>query len=458
MVRSVLKALVERICQLERRVEEQAAQLRRKSRNSSQPPSSDPIGQKRRQKEPTGRKRGAQPGHPRHERQFVPLEKVAGVRPVRPDSCPCCGEGLQGVEPNPNPERHQVTEISRPEARTTEYRVYSVVCPRCGHIVVGELPAEARRPFGPRLTATVAHLKVVYRLSLRQIQRLLEEWFGVRMSLGQVFACVTEPAGALAEPYEEIGQEVRLAPVVHADETSWRVEQKGTWLWVAVTDKVTYYLIRRSRLQAVAKELLGPETRAIVHTDRYSAYGWLDRHRRQLCLAHVQRQAKAMLEREGKSARIGALLRKNLDFVFFQHARMCRGEITRTTMRDSILKHARWWIRELLQQGARLKCPKTAATCRFLLRREPSLWVFLDHEGVEPTNDIAERALRSPVIWRKISFGNDTQSGARCTERLLSIAETCRQIGRCIRTFLTEALLAYRQGRQPPRFLPEPAT
>ncbi len=175
-------------------------------------------------------------------------------------------------------------------------------------------------------------------------------------------------------------------------------------------------------------------------------------------LAHVQRQAKAMLERGGRSAWIGALLLNNLDFVFLQHARMRRGEITRATMRHSILKHARWWIRELLQQGARLKCPKTAATCRFLLRHEPSLWVFLYHDGVEPTNNAAERALRSPVIWRKISFGNDTESGARCTERLLSIAETCRQIGRCIRTFLTEALLAYRQGRQPPRLLPEPAT
>ncbi len=154
----------------------------------------------------------------------------------------------------------------------------------------------------------------------------------------------------------------------------------------------------------------------------------------------------------------GALLLNNLDFVCLQHARMCRGEITRGTMRDSILKHARWRIRDLLQQGARLKCPKLAATCRFLLRHEPSLWVFLYHEGVEPTNNAAERALRPPVIWRKISFGNDTESGARCTERLLIIAETCGQIGRCIRTFLTEALLAYRQGRQPPRLLPEPAT
>ena len=146
---------------------------------------------------------------------------------------------------------------SEPEARTTEDRVYSVVCPRCGDIVVGELPAEARRAFGPRLTPFVAQLKVVYRLSLRQIQRLLEAWFGVRMSLGQVSARVTEAAEALAEPYEEIGQEVRSASTVHADETCWRVEKEGAWLWVAVTDNVTYYLIRRSRSQAVAKELLG---------------------------------------------------------------------------------------------------------------------------------------------------------------------------------------------------------
>ncbi len=171
----------------------------------------------------------------------------------------------------------------------------------------------------------------------------------MRMSLGQVSACVTEAAEALAGPYDEIGQEVRSASAVHADETSWRVEKKGAWLWVAATDRVTYYLIRRSRSQAVAKELLGPETRAIVHTDGYLAYGWLDRHRRQLCLAHVKRQAKAMLERGGRSAQIGAPLLNNLDFVFFQHARMCRGEITRATMRDSVLKHARWWIRQLVQ-------------------------------------------------------------------------------------------------------------
>ncbi len=167
-VRAVLKALAQRVRQLQRRVEEQDAQLRRNYRNSSQPPSSDPVGQKRRQKEPTGGKRGAQPGRPRHERQSVPLAKVAEVRAVRPDRCPCCGEGLHGVEPNPNPERHQVTDISEPEARTAEYQVYSAVCPRCGHRAVGELPTEARRALRPYLTAFVAHLKLAYRLPLRQ--------------------------------------------------------------------------------------------------------------------------------------------------------------------------------------------------------------------------------------------------------------------------------------------------
>ncbi len=123
-------------------------------------------------------------------------------------------------------------------------------------------------------------------------------------------------------------------------------------------------------------------------------------------------------------------------------------------MRYSVVKHARWWIRELLQQWARLKCPKTAATCRLLTRHEPSLWVLPYHEGVEPADHEAEQALRSPVISRKINLGNGTESGARCTERLPDITEACPRIGRCTRTLVTGSLVAYRQGRLPLPFFP----
>ncbi len=267
-----------------------------------------------------------------------------------------------------------------------------------------------------------------------------------------------EAAEALEGPCGEVRKDVLRASVVHAQEGHRRVEKKLVWLSDAMTDGVTCYLICRCRSQAVAKELLGPETSTIVQTDPYSACGWLPLHRRQLCLAHAKRQAKAMRERAGKSVRIGALLLNSLEFVFLQHARMCRGEITRATMRDSMLKHARSRMRALPGEAARLKRAKTAVTCRFLLQHEPSLWVFLSHDGVEPTKSAAEPALGSPVIWRKIRFGNNTESGARCTGRLLGIAETCRQAGRRIRTVLTDALVACRQGRQPLGPFPEPAT
>jgi len=441
---------------LSRRMRELEAQLRQNSGNSNRPPSSDPVGQKRRKKKPTGRNRGAQPGHARHEAPLYPPEEVTEFREIRPSRCACCGAVLEGEDPSP--ERRQVVELPPVRPMVVEYRVHRLRCSRCGRETKGELPAEGSRRFGPRVTALVGLLGTWYRLPKRSTQGLLEECFGIRMSLGQVPACERELGEALAEAYESLRARVRGARVVYADETSWRVAKERAYLWVAVTEEVTCYQIRPSRSQEAAKELLGADTQAIVHTDGYSGYNWIPKHRRQLCLAHLVRQAKGMAERGGKAGRVGAVLRNNLEYALGEHRRMREGQIKHSTLRTEVTKHARWWVRETLAEGAAVRCAKTAGTCRHLQRHEPSLWLFLYHDDVEPTNNAAERALRPAVIWRKTSYGNDSESGARCTERLLSVVQTCRQLGRDIWTYLTEALTAFRAGREPPPLLPEPST
>ncbi len=225
------------------------------------------------------------------------------------------------------------------------------------------------------------------------------------------------------------------------------------------------------------------KTRAIVHADGDSACGWACRHRRQLCLAHVQRQAKAMRERGGgvperaafaeqlgggvlearthplwevtacDCARIDRAVGAVVDLAD-QRTACASGTlglfeigVLRTTYRCrlSTLWSSPAW---------RARTAANSAVCG----RRPHHCDPLARTGARATSNAAERALRSPVIWRKISFGNDTESGARCTERLLSVAETCRRTARCIRTLLPGALVAYRQRRKPPRLVPEPAT
>src|SRR2546429_1069123 len=265
-----LEALVH---SLEEQVRTLQEQLRKNSRNSSRPPSSDPP-QLQRPRRPRGqRRRGGQPGHPGHTRTLIPVEEVDEVVAIKPEQCCGCRAPLSGVDPTPF--RHQVIEIPPINPLITGYRCHRWFGPACGETTRAPWPAGIPSgTYGPRVHATVALCTGSYRLSKRTTQQVMDDLFGVPMSVGTISQSEQATTEVVAEPVEEACAFVHEQAVAHLDETSWRQGGKRAWLWVAVTSLVTVFLVRMSRGSQVARELLGDQFSGILVTDRYSAYNW----------------------------------------------------------------------------------------------------------------------------------------------------------------------------------------
>ncbi len=446
-----------RVEQLEKEVAELREQVNRNSNNSSQPPSSDGPGQAAGKKKSKGRggKRGGQKGHPGHQRQLVAIEEVEAIVPHKPETCIDCGGKLEGNDPEPY--RYQVTELPPVKSYVVEHQVHTMICPCCGKENRGELPPEvAASQFGPNLVALVALLMGVYRLSKRQVKGLLNDCFEIKISTGSVIKQQKAVSKALAVPVEKVSGYVQEQSVRNVDETGWyqHDQDKKSWLWVVVTPMVTVYKIAGSRAGKEAKALLGEKSKGIVGSDRFSAYNWLANQLRQICWAHLLRDFQKILEREGASGVIGRHLRQEGKEVLFLWSRIRDGTLSQEDFRaqlPDIKDRIHFW----LTVGTFCSHQKTAKTCSRILNVEPALWTFAAHSGVEPTNNCAERALRTAVIWRKISFGTQSDSGSRFVERILTVVETCRQQDRNPLDYLRHTVIAHRTGQSIPSLLPD---
>lgn len=430
-------------------------QLDQNSRNSSRPPSSDPPDTPQRKRKPSGRQRGGQPGHKGRTRELVPIEEVDEVVPVKPEACQQCGHPLEGEDPEPR--RHQVTEIPPIEPETTEYQLHTLDCPCCGSSTSAELPADVpSRSFGPRVQAMVSVLSGKYRMTKRNIEELMTDFFGVAVALGSVSNLEQATSAALAEPVEEAKAYVTEQPVVNVDETGWREANGKAWLWVAVTGWVTVFVIRLSRGGQVVKELLGEDFAGIVGSDRWSAYNWLDVVLRQLCWAHLRRDFQAFVDRGGESARIGQELLAQADLMFQWWHRVRDGTLTRADFQVK-MQAVQTRVGQLLREGTTCDHAKTAATCRHILRFEAALWTFVRVVGVEPTNNAAEQAVRPGVLWRKGSFGTQSQQGSRFVERMMTVVATLKRQDRNVLDYVTVACQAAISGETPPSLIPSEA-
>jgi transposase len=453
-VQAYIGALEARVAALEATVQRLLERLEQDSHNSSRPPSSDPP-QARRQhprRASRGRQRGGQPGHQGQTRAVVPLEDVETVVPVKPRQCLRCQHPLQGEDPQPH--RHQVTEIPVVKPIVTEYQLHRLLCPACG------APTRADRPvgvptggFGPRVQAVVALCTGAYRLSKRTTQEVIADLFGVSMSLGTISHLEQATVQAMAAPVAEARAYVRAQPIAHLDETGWREERTRAWLWVAVTTWVTVFAVRLSRGAKVAQELLGERFCGILVTDRWSAYTWYPTRWRQVCWAHLLRDFEAMLERGGQSQAVGEALREQARQMFHEWHRVREGRLThaqfRVAMRPIRRTIARW-----LKAGQTCGVAKTEGVCREVLKVYDALWTFVHVEGVEPTNNAAERAIRPGVLWRKGSFGTQSVQGSRFVETMMTVVATLKQQHRHVLTYVTDACQAAYTGMPAPSLLP----
>ncbi len=448
---------------LTQRVQELEARLKQNSTNSSRPPSSDlpgtPAPPPRHR---SGRQRGAQPGHPAHQRALVPPEQVDQVVAHWPARCRHCQAPLDAAPELlvGEPVRHQVTELPPVRAEATEHQLHRVRCPDCGGATRASLPPEVPwGAFGPRLQAAVAVLSGRYRLSRREVAGVCGDLLGAPLAVGSVDGLCRATAAALAEPVAELAAAVREAPVAHADETGWKQAGQRQWLWVVTTSLLTVFTLAASRGRGVIQELLGEDFGGRLVTDRYSAYGWLPLEQRQVCWAHLRRDFVALLNGGPSSAALGLALLDLTDQIFdaWQQARAEPANPAARQRLSETIAPLQVEMRALLEAGQQQRAAKPAGLSRSLLQVWPALWTFVQVPGVEPTNNAAERALRPAVLWRKGSFGTQSDDGNRFVARLLSVAATCRQQQRPLLAYLTAVCTAAQLGQPSPSLLPAPA-
>jgi Transposase IS66 family. len=451
------RELRRRVAELEALVRELQARLGINASNSSLPPSANPPGAPKPViKAPTGRKPGGQPGHQAHLRMRLPRERLKETVHLIPKVCSACQAPLsaQAGARDPEPAWHQVAELPATLAEVTEYQAHGRRCRRCGIVTWEKIPDDLRaHAFGPRLTAMVAYLSGSPHVSKRGIEELIETLVGIPIALGTVANMEQEVSAALAPAHAEAQQAVRQAAIKHVDETGWKQAGQPCWLWAAASALTACFVIHPRRGALGLAALLGNKIKGIVCSDRWSAYGRLKIHRRQVCWAHLKRDFQKLVDRGGAAKELGEFGLAMTGIVFDVWHTFRGGGLSRSEMQSEM---AEWraTLRDQLRRGCAGADSKAAAFCQNVLAVEPALWTFVDKPQVQPTNNHIERILRSAVLWRKNAFGCHSAKGCRFVERILTVVQTLRLQERPVLDFLHRAVFAHRHARRAPKLLP----
>ena len=431
---AVVAGLEARIAELTARVAGLEAKLNQNSANSSKPPSSDgPHVKPAPPKTPSGKTRGGQPGHPRHERVILPPDEVLDHKP---DRCRRCAAALAGDDPSPIVD--QVVDLPVKLRHVVHHRRHTLACPCCHAETTAPPVPEAASGFGPKSTAVAAYLTGVGRLGKRAVRTLFADVCDLPVSLGSVSELEATVSRASSPIHAEAHDRAKGLDA-NVDGTSWKEGTSKAWRWVAVTTVLTVFRIRPHRDRAAFDDLVGPDP-GVLTTDRFPVCTHLRGRKRQVCRAHLRRDFQAMIDRKNAGSKIGEELLAHADILFAHWPKVRDGTRTRRWFERT---HAGWLreqVRLLRERGSACDCAKTAAVCREMLAVEASLWTFAGRGGIEPTNDAAERAVRHAVCWRKTRFGTDSARGSRFVERMRTVVASCRQQGRGVLDFLVKAV------------------
>lgn len=436
--------------QLRARISELEAKLGQNSTNSHKPPSSDPPGT-RPPPPSTGRKRGAQPGHKPHKRVLLPPEQVTRTTVVKPKTCKCCG-GRRLKVCDGNPRVHQVVETPATRPDVHEIRMHAADCLDCGQTTWGALPEGVpEHMFGPRLLALIGYF-LAARTSRRQLQELLAEVFGVRVSLGALSEAEARVSAAVAAPVNDAVAHAQAQKVKHTDATTWRREGAYAALWTIVTPLVAVYFITKDACRDTIASLLGT-LRGTLITDRGSQFGFWAMNKRQICWAHLIRKFIAFSERNDEGANIGDSLLLLAQAMLSAWHRVRDGTLSRARYQN-MARNAQVAMETLLARGVELRLRGLSGACEDILHHKEALFTFAFKPGVEPTNNRAERALRAFVLWRKVSFGSQSARGCLFAQRIMTVAQTLRLQGRSVFAFLIDACQAHLGGASYPSLVP----
>lgn len=440
--------LTARVEELEAQVADLATRLNKTSQNSSIPPSSahphaKPISPKPKSK----RHRGGQPGHNKHERALIAADACQAVIPCVPTDCRRCGRALGGIDPVPL--RHQVWELPEIQPVVTEYQRHRLLC-TCGASTWGELPPGVPTGLaGPRLIAFAGLLMACFRQSKRRAAQFPGMILNQPASAGWMVLLQNRCADAVEPTYDALAAQLPEQAVMNIDESPTKEGLAKAWVWTVVAPTFTFFACRTSRAADVLTGLLGDAYSGIIHCDRAKMYWRFGRL--QWCWAHLKRDFQALIDDPCPTRKrlVHDLMRPTRE-LFTLWKRVRDRTLTRRTFTRR-MQSIRAQVDALLLRG--YFNWRTRGFCKELVEHSERLWTFVQVEGVEPTNNAAERALRHAVIWRKLSFGTQSAAGSHFVERLLTVIETCRRAGRNVFAWLTEAVRAKFAGEAVPPLL-----
>jgi len=297
--------------------------------------------------------------------------------------------------------------------------------------------------------ALIVMLTGRFHMSKRDVMALVKDLYDIDTSEGSVINIEKIATEALDEVYERIHRFViqGLMPR-YFDETSWRDSGKRHYVWIATNELAAFYQIDARRSQEALLKIVGTHTKVACVTDRYSAYNAINGPR-QYCLAHLIRDFHAFAEQEGETGEIAAKIENELRKACKIDGDSRKGEISRR-QRGQRLAHSKRRLSELFLDAIAFGSKKLEDFCWRLDDEFDRLWTFASVEGMEPTNNLAERDLRKIVLWRNKSYGTRSEGGKRFVERITSVVETVKKSGNNILNFLEEALDAFFHKKSAP--------
>ncbi len=426
--------LLAKVEQLEKRIKQLEARTNQNSQNSSKPPSSDSPYSKpgRKTVSKKKRKRGGQKGHKGYKQELLePTQQVL----IKPDVCICGNTHFGKMKPFYT---HQQIELPEVKMDVVHYVLHKCRCAKCGKTLKAQLPSACQPGYGPRLSALIAEMSGTQGSSRETVQSFCRSVLGFSISTGAIQNVIDRASAAIKPHYDALGRSVRQSPVNYVDETSWFQTGALKWLWVLASRTASFFMVHPNR-SSVAFEQLIKDWKGILVSDDYGVYRkWINN--RQSCLAHHIRRARGLSESKDESLRdFGKSILKELQL-------LCHFANAPPSQKQWTDFYSRFICLLILFEGAD---DAAGVMARRLAKEMESLWLFLDQEGVEPTNNSAERALRFGVLWRKRSNGTQSDKGDRWVERILSLRQTCRSRELPVFPVLVNAISCYFKEQQP---------
>jgi transposase len=441
------------------RLREQLAAAKKDSSTSSKPPSSDIVKPKPSSADGGEQKRsiGGQPGHPMHERAPFPPEQITDFHTHLLDACPHCGGQVQRT--GPAAKIVQQVDIEQTPLTVEQHTCPEYWCAHCQRICQAPVPLPIERGglVGPNLTALIAFMKGGCHASFSTIRTFLRDVVGVTVARSTLSNTIQKVSAALAGTHEELLIALPFEDVLNIDETGHKDNGQLWWTWCLRADLYTIYKIDAQRSADVLLDLLGQDFTGVIGCDYFSAYR---RYMRvvgvevQFCLAHLIRDVKFLTTLpDARERAYGERLRQALADLFAVIHR--REELSAAAFARE-LQTARDWV---LYRGLN-EVPPTRHAQNMAKRfrsHGAAYFTFVTTPGVEPTNNLAEQAIRFVVIDRHITQGTRSEAGRQWCERIWTVMASCAQQGRSAYAFLQEAIVNWFHGQDAPSLLPDVA-